>query len=277
MPIFYLLKGDALIEREVPPPEATLVPGVCWGRPDVLFTPAYWMTQYWMNEEGFDTFRHRLGETFEEEVVACLLGGHGIPAEVGIHAFHRLRNRDLIGTSHHDPAGIAESLREPLIIDGRSVRYRFWSQKARYISAALNFLHQESLPMEFPVLLRNTLMKLPGIGPKTASWIVRNWCGSDEVAILDIHVIRAGILMKLFSTKDRPERNYLDMERRFLNLAHAINTSAANLDALIWQQMRSTPRIVNACMQEGTASSDDDSSTARSGKRRATPYQLTLH
>jgi hypothetical protein len=31
MPIFYLLKGEALIEREVPPPEATLVPGVCLG------------------------------------------------------------------------------------------------------------------------------------------------------------------------------------------------------------------------------------------------------
>jgi N-glycosylase/DNA lyase len=131
--------------------------------------------------------------------------------------------------------------------------------------------------MEFPVRLRNLLMKLPGIGPKTASWIVRNWCGSDEVAILDIHVIRAGILMKLFSTKDRPERNYLDMERRFLDLANALNTSAANLDALIWQQMRSTPRIVNACMQEGTVSSGSDSPNARSGKRRATPYQLTLH
>jgi hypothetical protein len=31
MPFFYLLKGDTVIEREVPPPEATLVPGVCWG------------------------------------------------------------------------------------------------------------------------------------------------------------------------------------------------------------------------------------------------------
>jgi N-glycosylase/DNA lyase len=276
MPIFYLLKGESLIEREVPFPDATVAPGVHWGRPDVLFTPAYWMTQYWMQEDAFNLYRHRLGETFEEEVVACLLGGHGIPAEIGIHAFHRLRDRGLINSSTSDTMEIAENLREPMQIRGRNVRYRFWSQKAKYIASALKYLRQEQLPMNAPVLLRNALMKLPGIGPKTASWAVRNWLGSDEVAILDIHVIRAGVLMKIFSPKDRPERNYLDMERRFLDLATALNAKAGNLDALIWQQMRSTPLIVNACLEQG----EPGNSTlvnVNSQKRQAKPYQLPLH
>lgn len=276
MPIFYLLKDESLIEREVPSPDATVAPGVQWGRPDVLFTPAYWMTQYWMQEDAFNLYRHRLGKTFEEEVVACLLGGHGIPAEIGIHAFHRLRDRGLINSSTSDTMEIAENLREPMQIRGRNVRYRFWSQKAKYIASALKHLRQEQLPMNSPVLLRNTLMKLPGIGPKTASWAVRNWLGSDEVAILDIHVIRAGVLMKIFSPNDRPERSYLDMEQRFLDLATALNAKAGNLDALIWQQMRSTPLIVNACLEQ------DESHSAtlmnvNSRRRPAKPYQLPLH
>jgi hypothetical protein len=55
-----------------------------------------------------------------------------------------------------------------------------------------------------------------------ASWIVRNWLGSNDVAILDIHVIRAGKRMGLFSTIGRVEQHYLKMERRVLDLAVAM-------------------------------------------------------
>jgi N-glycosylase/DNA lyase len=275
MGIFYFLRGDSLVEREVPPAEATLMPGVNWGRPEVLFTPAYWMTQYWMQERMFDAAQHRIGQTFEEEVVACLLGGYGIPAEVGVRAFYRLRDRGLIRTPYSDPDQIADNLRQPITVGGREVRYRFWSQKARYISSALRFLGQHDLPMERPVALRDSLTALPGIGPKTASWIVRNWLGSSEVAILDIHVIRAGLLMGLFSSNNRPERDYMAMERRFLELAHNLNIEAANFDALIWRQMRSTPHIVGACLEK-TGLNMLNASSARSLKRRARPYQPPL-
>ena len=86
MQVFYFLKGDQVVERYLAAPEVCVVPGVPWGRPDVLFTAAYWLTQYWMREDDFPNRCHRLGQTFQEEVVACLLGGHGIPAEVGLAA-----------------------------------------------------------------------------------------------------------------------------------------------------------------------------------------------
>jgi N-glycosylase/DNA lyase len=249
MQVFYFLKGDEVVERPIAVPEVCVLPGVPWGRADVLFTAAYWMTQYWMHEEGFPNRCHRLGQTFEEEVVACLLGGHGIPAELGIAAFERLRDRGLIAAAGTSIEVLADTLRQPLMLKGRSVVYRFWSQKARYVSSVLKSLQEEPAPVESPRALRDHLITLPGIGPKTASWIVRNWLGSNDVAILDIHVVRAGQLMGLFSTVDRVEQHYLKMESRFLALAEAMNVPAANLDSLIWQNMRNSPRLVAGLLE----------------------------
>jgi thermostable 8-oxoguanine DNA glycosylase len=248
MPVFYFLKGDELLSRETPDPEAEVMPDIRWGRFDVLFTPAYWMTQYWIREGSIPAFGHRLGSTFEEEVIACLLGGHGIPAEVGIAAFHRLRDRGVFESLSCSYELLSAHLKEPLIVGERRVTYRFWSQKARYIEAALHSLRTEVVPMESSVLLRDYLMCLPGVGPKTASWIVRNWLHSNEVAILDIHVIRAGLLMNLFSSEDKVEKDYMKMERRFLSFVKALEVEASHLDALFWNEMRSTPHIVSTCL-----------------------------
>jgi N-glycosylase/DNA lyase len=253
MPMFYYLKDDKIQQREVPSPEASVLPNIPWGRPDALFTPAYWMTQYWMREGDLPQRSHAIGQTLEEEVVACLLGGHGIPAEVGIAAFERLRSRGLISTPNLNADTLSTNLREPLTVAGRQVIYRFWAQKARYLAAALRTLNAESVPRESPRELRLYLMRLPGVGPKTASWIVRNWLNSNEVAILDIHIVRAGQLMNLYSLTERVDTHYFAMEQRFLDLASAIGIPASDLDALIWSEMRRTPRLVARVL----ASSDE--------------------
>ena len=74
---------------------------------------------------------------------------------------------------------------------------------------------------------------------------------SNEVAILDIHVIRAGQLMNLFTTSERVEAQYFEMEQRFLDLAEAIGVPPADLDALIWSEMRRTPRLVAKALMLG--------------------------
>jgi N-glycosylase/DNA lyase len=244
MSIFYYLRGDEVIARPVPSPEVEVLPRVTWGRPEVLFTPAYWMTQQWVLE-GPIREHHRLGETFEEEVVACLLGGHGIPSEVGLAAFERMRDTGLIAERCCDAEILSEHLHEPLVIGNRRIIYRFWRQKARYVASAIRALSAEPLPSQSPRTLRDHLMRFPGIGPKTASWVVRNWLNSSEVAILDIHVVRAGRMMGLYSSSDRVHEHYLRMERQFLDLAGAIEVPAADLDALIWSQMRQSPRLVS--------------------------------
>jgi len=250
VPTFSFLQGDNVVERPLAAPTEEVLPGVSWGSPDTLFSPAYWLVQCWMREGCFAPRSHSFGKTLQEEVVACLLGGHGIPAEVALAAFNRLRSRGLISQDCARDELISENLREPLDVSGRQVVYRFWSQKARYIAGAIHTLNEKPAPEDSAHHLREYLLAIPGIGFKIASWIVRNWLTSDEVAILDIHIIRAGQLMNLYTAEHHVSRDYLDMERRFLNLAHAMDVPASELDALIWFEMRRSPKLVTRLLRQ---------------------------
>ena len=268
----YFARGD-VVEASVPAPTANVVCGVRWGRPDALFTPAYWLTQLWMVNATTPTVSHRIGATLAEEVAACMLGGHGIPAEIGLLAFERLQRSQLIARLCADEHEIAQILRTPFGIRGRSVTYRFWSQKARYLSAAFRLMASAAPPCQAALPLREYLLGIPGVGYKTASWIVRNWLNSDEVAVLDIHIIRAGQLMGLFTARDDVARHYVSMEARFLAVARAMNVSAADLDALIWRQMRESPKIVARALASIQSREDPsvDCGSPISAKPVATP------
>jgi hypothetical protein len=44
--------GDKEYCRELPDAEETVMPKVLWGKFTNIFTPAYWLSQFWMN--GYD-------------------------------------------------------------------------------------------------------------------------------------------------------------------------------------------------------------------------------
>jgi thermostable 8-oxoguanine DNA glycosylase len=223
---------------------------VPWGEPCALFTPAYWYTQYILRfaDQNQSATRHRIGETFAEEIAACVLGGFGIPAEVGNAAFQRLKQSRLIDELCADIETLEVLLYEPLEIGSRRIRYRFWKKKAQYLASTFRYLKSAELPINDAIRLRNSLMMLPGIGPKTASWAVRNWMNSNEVAILDVHVVRAGRLMNLYDADERVEKSYMKMEQKFVTLAKNMAVPTADLDSLIWSMMRTTPRLVGHLM-----------------------------
>lgn len=247
---FTYLKGTEEFTLCLPDAETEILREVRWGDPCALFTPAYWYTQYLMCDHSVAPDRHRIGNSFAEEVAACLLGGYGIPAEVGNAAFARLKTEGIIEELCANTSSIERALNEPLAIGNRHIRYRFWRQKAKYLASAFRHLRSEELPFEKPIELRNALLTWPGIGPKTASWIVRNWLNSDAVAILDIHVVRAGVLMRLYREDERVEKHYLQMEEKFLLLAVKLSVPTSDLDALIWSRMRTTPRLVARLLDE---------------------------
>jgi thermostable 8-oxoguanine DNA glycosylase len=85
--------------------------------------------------------------------------------------------------------------------------------------------------------LRNALLELPGIGPKTASWITRNWLDADDIAILDVHILRAMRLLSLIGEAKLP-RDYARIEAIFVDFARALGVRASILDAVMWQHMR---------------------------------------
>lgn len=226
------------VERlELPAACVEVVPGVRWGRFEEFFTPAFWVARSWIDGSDGGYNDYSLGRSIREEVAACLLGGHGMPAEVGVAAFQRLRDWGMLdGRSPEED--IENALREPLCIEGRSVRYRFPRTKGRFVAKAMHRLNVEEAPGRSGVAVRNWLMSFDGIGPKTASWITRNALHSDDVAILDIHIVRAGLLMGLFSAKHSVARNYFEMEASLVGFAKRIELRLSRLDSMIWCYMR---------------------------------------
>jgi len=228
--------GDSLMYLRLPDPETEVMPGVRWQSSDHLFTPAYWRSQIWLREESA-VRSHRLGDTLVQETAACLLGGHGIPAEVGLAAFQRLRTSTLLGERCPTEEQLFTALSTPLQIGTRQVRYRFARQKSVYLHATLQRLWHAPPPEDDHQQFRAWFLSCPGIGPKTASWITRNWLDSDHVAIIDIHIQRAGQLMGLY-THHQIERHYQDMEDRFLMFAEQLGVRPSLLDAIMWADMK---------------------------------------
>lgn len=239
--MFAVLDG-AIRQLQLPPPNSQLLPGVQWGSFDELLTPAYWKGQAWQHDRLGSYGELRLGRSLTEELAACLLGGYGMPAELGLAAYRRLRGRGLLGIVP-TVAALERALSEPFVMrHGAPRRYRFPHQKARYLAACLRAIRDVDPPASDRAL-RDVLMELPGIGPKTASWVVRNHRGSDAVAIIDIHILRAGRHVGLFPVSWQPQQHYVQLESAFLEFAAALNVRASLLDALIWDYMRCLPPI----------------------------------
>jgi thermostable 8-oxoguanine DNA glycosylase len=248
---------DALINDrhhalEVPDPEVEVMEGVKWGRFDHFFTPAYWFSQVWYQRMSVFPVVYRLGNTLAEEIVACLLGGHGLPAEVGLAAFDRLKSRGLLGASTCEQEEVYAALIEPLIICGRPVRYRYPKQRSQFVAEAINRIGRETAPLSHDIALREWLLSFAGIGPKTASWITRNFLDSDNVAILDIHIFRAGLLAGLFRPTQTVAKHYAQLESRLVMFAQALGVRLSILDTLMWLRMRDMgPIALNALRNRG--------------------------
>lgn len=129
-------------------------------------------------------------------------------------------------------------------VHGRQIRYRFAPQRSNYVSAALAKLAEIEAPIDDELAFRQWLLDFRGIGPKTASWITRNWLNSEKVAIIDIHIQRAGLLMGLFKKDESPARHYFRMEEKFLTFANNIEVRASLLDALMWRQMKDAGSMI---------------------------------
>lgn len=245
----YVMQESMAVSVDLPPPETEVMPGVPWGQVEAFPSPAYWTYQVIARRIEARSINYRLGQTLREEVGACLLGGHGIPARIGLQAFEHLKAKGAFEIFCPDEATLRGWLSEPIEIEGKHIRYRFAAQKASYLAAALERLAVEPSPQSSGRELRNWLLDIPGIGFKTASWIARNWLNADDVAILDIHILRAGALAKFLNTDLTVERHYLELEQQFLAFSKALGVRASELDAVIWWEMTTSPRTVATALK----------------------------
>lgn len=267
------------INVELPDADAEVVPGVRWGAVEAFPTPAYWAYQVMARRIESRSIKYKLGKTLREEVGACLLGGHGIPASIGLLAYHHLKAKGAFEAQPPEERMFLQWLSEPMEHEGRMVRYRFASQKARYLAAAMRKLTQEPSPEQSGRVLRDWLTSVPGIGYKTASWVARNWLDADDVAILDIHILRAGVLAGFLDPELTVERDYLALESQFLSFSAGLGVRASELDAVIWLDMMASPLTVAATLNalpESKFKARHAPSRARAHRRETDAHQLAL-
>lgn len=222
----------------LPAPHQEVMPGIPWGHAHALFHPAYWVAQLWYTKDEDLYGDYRWSKGLREEVIACLLGGHGITSEMNAAAYEALRTAGLLGTRVPSEAEVVAVLTKPLLVNEKSSRYRFPNQKGRFVHHALQRLSNEQPPSNEPEIFRQWLLSFKGIGIKTASWITRNALDCESVAVIDIHVFRAGVILRLFNGDEVLPRDYRKLEDKFLQFSRSLGADPRRLDVLMWRQMR---------------------------------------
>lgn len=126
----------------------------------------------------------------------------------------------------------------------KKLKYRFYNRRAEYIIynrkylGALNKKIKELKPYD----LRDWIVKnLKGIGYKEASHFLRN-IGIFEFAILDRHILKFLFKTKIIEKipKNLNKKNYLEIEKKFLDLAKKSNLNPAELDFYIFYLEKGT-------------------------------------
>lgn len=239
-------RSDHRVEQEDPDVRQIRISGNGWERefpwhdPTRLGSAAFWVEE---TRKRHRPETYRVGSTLAEEVALCLLGGYGINEAMATGAFAAVRDAGLLNAGNSvSPERFESVLTSPMSVAGhvRPVRYRFPRQRALRLSSALTVLAEANAPDEDqPRHLRDWLMALPGVGPKTASWIVRNRTRSDSIAVIDIHIRRAGVFAEVFDPAWRLSRDYGMFEEAFCAWARVGEVPTADMDATIWSALSS--------------------------------------
>ena len=194
-------------------------------------------------------------EDIEDELLFCLLGGYGITEEHGRSAWLTVRQLEPFSEVWRDDdlcTRIIATLElpqfEPRRADGSLRRYRFPKRKAAIIVKARGWVRSRKpldeclLYWDDPKDRRRILLGCPGLGLKSASWLLRNLGMGDELAVLDVHLVRALQDAKRIGNEIRLPRDYYAVEKAFLNWCHELNAPSAAFDLFIWEWQRGTLR-----------------------------------
>lgn len=194
----------------------------------------------------------RAGETaLRKELIFCLLGGHGVTYELALSASKVVWSRAPFAgywtpgrLRHAVHAELGKPQFGPPRADGSLRRYRFPARKARLVTEAVFWVRSQGglrtglAGCQTEAERRAWLCGCPGVGMKTASWILRNCGWADRLAIIDIHLLRALDEAQLVSDPQLP-RDYERVEQTYLEWADRLGACPAALDLFLWEVQRS--------------------------------------
>lgn len=189
----------------------------------------------------------------EDELLFCLLGGFGISYELNRSAAEVVARLAPFSMGH-DEGELRSRLEmllrgrnfEPRRADGGLRRFRFPVRKAAMIVAARRWLHQQPpLDQLLPSLgddreRRAHMCTCPGVGPKTASWLLRNLGLARELAVLDVHVVRALSESGRLHRGAVLPRDYERVEQAFLGWCKELGADPCAFDLFVWEWQRGT-------------------------------------
>lgn len=243
-------KGPDFAEIKLPDEDSEVLPGIKWGHVGASFTPANWYYCVEARKHSGNHINNKIGETLLEEVCACLLGGYGIPAYVGLAAFNALKGNGAFNGTSWDAITLERWLSEPLLINDKAIKYRFSKQKAGYLAGAIEHISKLECDYSSGKALRNSLLPIKGAGYKTCSWVARNWLGADDVAILDVHILRAGKIGGFLDSSLTVQKDYLRLEEQFIEFSNALGIRTSELDAEIWFQFSEYGKLTHRILRE---------------------------
>ena len=187
----------------------------------------------------------------EDELLFCLLGGFGITYEHGRSASSIIRELRPFSDDWSDEElfkAILSALLcpqfEPRRRDGSFRRYRFPKQRASTIVRARQWVHnfdpldERLLQLGNPKERRRFLSECPGVGFKTASWLLRNLGLGGGLAIIDVHVLRALLKAKRISDDVGIPKDYEIAEEAFLAWCDELGAPSAAFDLFVWHWQR---------------------------------------
>jgi N-glycosylase/DNA lyase len=191
------------------------------------------------------------------ELVGCILSSQ-VRHEACSAAHERLTESGLLQLTRMESSAhlcneLRRALAQPFTGTDNSFcfagRYRFPNSKAKQIAATASRLYRDGAGISIllgntqcPKSVRRQLIELCcGVGPKQASLFLRNIGFSEDVAILDAHVIRYMELLGLverYGPSMSSIRLYEQGEQSFR--CHAANRgfTPATLDTAVWVVMR---------------------------------------
>lgn len=189
------------------------------------------------------------------ELSSCILSSQ-VPYSLAAAAADALDQSGLLADTtrntrleHH----LHETLTQPVVVNGRKLKYRFPSAKAAQLAKTHQCIHNKAKSVsnllegfESADKARQWLVDfVPGLGPKQASMFLRNVGFSYEFAVLDRHVLRYMELMGLLgevSGSVHSMSSYLKTEASLRSHAEYAKCPVGILDWAIWIVMRVATR-----------------------------------
>lgn len=117
----------------------------------------------------------------------------------------------------------------------RRMGFGSYTKKAGYLLAAVRS------GLNLQTCTREELDALPGIGLKTASYFILHTRRNEQIACLDTHILkylRGRRYKNIPKSSPQSPKQYLRVEKVFLEIAKKQNVSPAKLDLELWNKSR---------------------------------------